>query len=228
MHSSPPTREAADKMCAHSRDSDGCGTTESSLAVPSYGNSGAAPMLPTQGRGHDGCSQTTSGTDMKRLLLASTLAALSTISPLAATTGHAQSVHQCATEAGTSFQSMPCPAGTDVTLPTSAAGDEDGADTATLPPVLSAPPASDSRRSALRIGASDMHVLNNRAWGKPQRITRNRVARAWHEHWSYAAGARDAARLHFINGRLASVDEVETQAPVVTAAPELLAEAEAP
>ena len=186
-------------------------------------------MLPAQGRGHDWHSQTTSGTDMKRLLLTSTLTVLSAISMLAATVGHAQSVHQCATETGVSFQSMPCPvAAADVPLRSSATGNEDSADNATLPRGLSEPRATDSRRSTLRIGASDMQVLNNRAWGKPQRITRNRVARAWHEHWNYATGTDGAMRLHFINGRLASIEDVEPPVPAVTPTPELLAEARAP
>ena len=186
-------------------------------------------MLPAQGRGHDWHSQTTSGTDMKRLPLTSTLTVLSAISMLAATVGHAQSVHQCATETGVSFQSMPCPvAAADVPLRSSATGNEDSADNATLPRVLSEPRPTDSRRSTLRIGASDMQVLNNRAWGKPQRITRNRVARAWHEHWKYESANNGTTQLNFINGRLASIEDVEPPAPAVTATPELLAEARAP
>jgi hypothetical protein len=73
--------------------------------------------------------------------------------------------------------------------------------------------SSEAARGKLQIGIPDLLVLNNRHWGKPQRITRNRETRAWHEYWHYE-GANGGTQLHFINGRLASVADVEPPAPV--------------
>ena len=56
---------------------------------------------------------------------------------------------------------------------------------------------------------SDLQVLNNRFWGKPQRITRNRAPRAWHEYWKYEAGANRGKQLHFINGKLVGIEDLE-------------------
>ena len=70
-----------------------------------------------------------------------------------------------------------------------------------------------SRNDKLQTGMSDLQVLNNRRWGKPQRITRNRDARAWHEQWSYETGANGGRQLHFINGLLASVDDLVPPGP---------------
>ena len=58
-----------------------------------------------------------------------------------------------------------------------------------------------------------MHVLNHRHWGKPQRITRNRELRAWHETWNYEKGENAGTQLHFINGRLAEIADPEITTP---------------
>ena len=58
---------------------------------------------------------------------------------------------------------------------------------------------------------SDLQVLNHRRWGKPQRITRNRQARAWREVWSYPNGPSGDTRLHFVNGMLASVANLQIE-----------------
>jgi hypothetical protein len=70
-----------------------------------------------------------------------------------------------------------------------------------------------AKRERLQSGMSDMQVLNHRRWGKPQRITRNREARAWHEHWLYESGANAGSQLHFINGRLAEIADPEPYVP---------------
>ena len=62
---------------------------------------------------------------------------------------------------------------------------------------------------ALVDGMSDLQVLNNRFWGKPQRITRNRAPRAWHEYWKYEAGANRGKQLHFINGKFVGIEDLE-------------------
>ena len=51
-------------------------------------------------------------------------------------------------------------------------------------------------------------VLNNRRWGTPQRITRKREARVWHEYWKYESGPDGGHQLHFINGRLAGAEAI--------------------
>ncbi len=66
-----------------------------------------------------------------------------------------------------------------------------------------------TNRAELRTGMSDIEVLNNRQWGRPLRITRSREARAWHEFWEYEKPDTGARRLHFVNGALAGVDEIQ-------------------
>lgn len=60
---------------------------------------------------------------------------------------------------------------------------------------------------------SDLQILNNRRWGKPQHISRNRDARTWHEYWDYRTGANGGKQLHFINGALAGIEDLEYLAP---------------
>ena len=76
--------------------------------------------------------------------------------------------------------------------------------------------ANDVSQDKLQVGISDLLVLNNRRWGKPQRITRSREARTWHEYWNYATGVNGGKQLHFVNGRLASVADIEPPAPAVS------------
>jgi hypothetical protein len=70
-----------------------------------------------------------------------------------------------------------------------------------------------AKREGLQAGMSDLQVLNHRRWGKPQRITRNRDTRSWHEHWNYENGANAGTKLHFVNGRLADIAEPEPYMP---------------
>ncbi|MEO8386224.1 MAG: hypothetical protein ABI583_13335 [Betaproteobacteria bacterium] len=64
----------------------------------------------------------------------------------------------------------------------------------------------DNTRLELELGSLDLHVLNNRRWGKPQRIKRSREPRAWHEYWDDETGPNAGTQLHFINGRLAGAE----------------------
>ena len=79
------------------------------------------------------------------------------------------------------------------------------------------PDPKDSTRTEIQLGTLDLHVLNNRRWGKPQRITRSREARAWHERWAYQAGPNAGMQLHFVNGRLAGVEGIEPPASTLGA-----------
>ncbi|MCY7389388.1 MAG: DUF2845 domain-containing protein [Burkholderiales bacterium] len=75
----------------------------------------------------------------------------------------------------------------------------------------------DTTRAEFQLGVLDLHVLNNRRWGKPQRITRSREARAWHEYWAYQTGPNAGMQLHFVNGRLAGVENTDPPAPEASA-----------
>jgi hypothetical protein len=67
------------------------------------------------------------------------------------------------------------------------------------------------RRTTLTLGMSDDEVLNLPGWGRPNRITRARMPRTWHEEWTYGPSAAGERRLHFANARL--VDIVDKPPP---------------
>ena len=48
---------------------------------------------------------------------------------------------------------------------------------------------------------SDDEVLNLPGWGRPSRITRVKIARAWHEEWTYGQTETGARHLYFANAR---------------------------
>ena len=120
-----------------------------------------------------------------------------TIAFLVPIAAHAEGAIKCVTGSSVSFQDTAC------------AGE--GAEAQPLPPDPSVVTAS---RGKLQVGVSDLLVLNNRRWGTPQRITRKREARVWHEFWNYASGAEGGHQLHFINGRLAGAEVIPP--PVAT------------
>ena len=165
----------------------------------------------------------TTGSDMQRFLipLATTLLAISVC--------HAEAGFLCAADNGVTRRAQLCAEG-DATVqrlkhendaeasPPSAPAK---ATIASGPLAGPAPPnrapaerlTIDSRRDELLAGMTDLEVLNNRRWGKPQRIARNREARGWHEHWSYDTGANGGKQLHFINGTLDRVENIAPPAP---------------
>ena len=148
----------------------------------------------------------------------------------------AQTVIKCTSKIGVLYQATPCAedAVSVVVVPSPAiidsapvlgpvAGPAPPAQ-ATSTPATAAPqalaPTTDAevlakpaKRQKLSAGISDMHVLNHRHWGKPQRITRNRELRAWHETWNYEKGENAGTQLHFINGRLAEIADPEITTP---------------
>ncbi|MEP7155519.1 MAG: hypothetical protein ABI905_07080 [Betaproteobacteria bacterium] len=148
---------------------------------------------------------------------------------LAASVCHAKDdVFKCTTPAGVSFQSTPCDAGAAMAKVSSAARhDQDVDEEDDGVPVVKAAPSGNtgrvsifSRTDRLSPGMSDLQVLNNRRWGKPQRITRNRETNVgWHEYWSYQTGANGGQQLHFVNGVLADVDAIE---PVAAEKPSMV------
>jgi hypothetical protein len=152
----------------------------------------------------------------------------------------AEAIVKCANSAGVAYQTSPCAEGNVTSLITTPVarvnevGNEPDATTVMRPIAGPAPPAISkpgsanevvqipaapikaeipAKRERLQSGMSDMQVLNHRRWGKPQRITRNREARAWHEHWLYESGANAGSQLHFINGRLAEIADPEPYVP---------------
>lgn len=178
-----------------------------------------------------GSRYNTTGPTMKRFLIPLT-AVLFTVPAC-----FAESVFKCTTESGVTFQSTPCTEGltTVLVIPPSAKAEAnlneaEDADklrpvAGPLPPLAAQPtPVAAQpiravlhfRGDELRPGISDMQVLNNRRWGKPQKITRNRAPLAWHEYWTYDTGANGGKQLHFVNGKLAKVDDLQQPVRVVT------------
>ena len=166
--------------------------------------------------------QTTIGIHMK-LVIAPLVAAL-----LVATACMAESVIKCTSESGVTYQSTPCTDGaTRVVLlqpPAKADLHADVDVTTVLPMPLQGPTEAKSSRDELQVGITDLQVLNHRRWGKPHRITRNRDARAWHERWTYNTGANGGKQLHFVNGKLAAITDLEPSLPPVNSASVLLFE----
>ncbi len=138
------------------------------------------------------------------------------VSPLS----HAEEIFKCNTDTGVTYQNQPCTEGTSILLlrsaPSKPDAQSDAEGVAVIPDQKPVPPPGRTALTGgeLRDGMSDMQILNNRNWGKPQRITRNRQPRAWHEYWNYETGANSGKRLHFINGRLARVEEQESPTQV--------------
>lgn len=150
-----------------------------------------------------------------------------------ATACHAEGVFKCtAPESGVSFQATPCAEGAVMVLalaPSARAPGRPAEDATAETPDSTAPfarVAIHSSRDQLHAGMSDLQVLNNRRWGKPQRITRNRDARAWHEYWAYQTGANGGRQLHFVNGMLAGIEDLVRPAPPVSMASAAIIEGE--
>ncbi len=174
---------------------------------------------------------------MKRLFITlSTPMLFSMVTPFC----QAEIIVKCANDTGVTYQTPPCAERAMMSLVSppvaSASGVPNELDAAPLARLIAgpAPPAMFkagfanasvqipaipteanilAKREKLQAGMSDMQVLNHRRWGKPQRITRNREARAWHEHWHYESGANVGSQLHFINGRLAEIADPEPYVP---------------
>ena len=178
-----------------------------------------------------GSRYNTTGPTMKRFLIPLT-AALFAIPAC-----FAESVVKCTTKSGVTFQSTPCAEGltTVLAIQPSAIAEanlNEAAETdklhpvaGPLPPLAAQPPpaAAQPIRAVLYSGGNELHpgisdiqVLNNRRWGKPQKITRNRAPRAWHEYWTYDTGANGGKQLHFVNGKLANVEDLQQPVRVVT------------
>lgn len=153
--------------------------------------------------------------------------------PLMSPACHAEVVIKCTSNLGIMYQSTPCADDTlsTVVVPLPKANNEVsilGPVAGPVPPAMPTPTHPNSttqlpaqktdievlvKRQELSAGMSDMRVLNLRQWGKPQRITRNRELRAWHEIWSYESGEHAGTQLRFINGRLAEIADPQTIAP---------------
>lgn len=169
-------------------------------------------MRPRHREGDHGFSSNVTGIHMKCFLLP--IAASLFVAPVAPVC-LAEGIYKCTSEAGVSYQSAPCASGVTkvlIVLPSDKGESRPGVDgpTAFVSSMPLGPTAIHTNDDGLQPGMSDLQVLNNRRWGKPQRITRNRDARAWHEHWNYEAGPNGGKRLHFVNGKLADVAALES------------------
>ena len=133
----------------------------------------------------------------------------------------AEGIFKCTAGTGVTYQSAPCTEGTlQVVLATPTtkldASVNDGISAATLAAPAPAKQSGISLIEAgLQPGISDLQVLNDRHWGRPQRITRNREARAWHEYWNYERGPVSGTRLHFVNARLVEITSIESPGQTV-------------
>jgi hypothetical protein len=59
----------------------------------------------------------------------------------------------------------------------------------------------------LELGMLDTQVLNLRGWGRPSKITRSKVNRAWREAWIYISPLDGQQRqLEFANGKLTAIE----------------------
>ena len=133
----------------------------------------------------------------------------------------AEGIFKCTAGTGVTYQSAPCTEGMSrvvLATPTTKqdASVDDGVSAATLAaPAPTRQSGLLSSEDELQPGMSDLQVLNHRHWGKPQRITRNREARAWHEYWNYERGPVSGTRLHFVNAKLIAIANIEPPAQSV-------------
>lgn len=134
----------------------------------------------------------------------------------------AEGIFKCTAGTGVTYQSAPCTEGiSQVVLATPTTKlDVSVNDGVSAVNFAATAPAKQSGllsgEDGLQPGMSDLQVLNHRHWGKPQRITRSREARAWHEHWNYERGPYGGKRLHFVNATLVAVANIAPPAQTAT------------
>ncbi len=153
---------------------------------------------------------------------------------LVASVCNAESVVGCADGGRVTFQETPCPEGAtivptsvSVSAPTARADAQPDDDTVAATPgrkALRYRYAIHSSHDELQPGMSDLLVLNNRRWGKPQHIARSRDEHGWHEYWDYKTGANGGKQLHFVNGVLADIDDLEPVSKPIRMASATMAE----
>jgi hypothetical protein len=120
----------------------------------------------------------------------------------------AQDIYRCTSPGETVYQGTPCAAGQRVTPLVVTRTHVPGRSSAAQP-CVSRPGGRASlpfRRTVLCLGMSDDEVLNLPRWGRPAKITRMKANREWQENWEYRAPAEAPRYLHFVNGKLASVE----------------------
>jgi hypothetical protein len=145
-------------------------------------------------------------------------------------------IHKCVTQGDVSYQSAPCPAGTDASTIIRAEAPRVADVTPPRPPppeiqknpgpqyaygprssgpmtaVITSSVAPERPRlplgtRPLQIGIRDDEVLNLPNWGRPLQISRNKANGVWREDWLYAASrGHDATTLHFTNGKLSGIE----------------------
>ena len=125
--------------------------------------------------------------------------------------GNAQEIHKCVSGDGVTYQGQPC-----VGNETAAAMTPPGAphaarsgssdSTPECAPRPQSPTRLPWRQATICIGMTDDEVLNLPGWGRPSRIVRSRERRQWREDWTYEARSDARRHLHFVNGKLSTVE----------------------
>jgi hypothetical protein len=122
----------------------------------------------------------------------------------------AEDIYRCTSSGETIYQGTPCAAGQRAT-PLVVARTHIHSPSPRAQPCASSPGGRASlpfRRTVLCLGMSDDEVLNLPRWGRPASITRTKAKREWQESWEYRSPAEAPRYLHFVNGRLTSVEAV--------------------
>lgn len=130
-------------------------------------------------------------------------------SPLA---GHA-AIYKCTDADAVTYQDQPCEnadasdfiVASVRTQPDARSPDAVDAGPAEAKP--EAPPRPHYESPGLELGMLDTQVLNMRGWGRPSKITRSKVNRAWREAWIYISPLDGQQRqLEFANGKLTAIE----------------------
>jgi hypothetical protein len=143
-------------------------------------------------------------------------ALLAVLAASAASSAGAQDIFKCIENGTTAYQSMPCANGqAETRMVVGGSRPRPEVQEATPPshPARPTPTLRWSgpwRRTTLTLGMSDDEVLNLPGWGRPSRITRMKLTRAWHEEWTYGQANVGERRLHFANARLVDIVDKPT------------------
>jgi hypothetical protein len=141
---------------------------------------------------------------MKRFLICVSIACVG--SPLAAYA----TIYRCTDGATVTYQDMPCKKGQASELIIASletdAKSESQTDRASTIETQSSTASRVARRNAgLTLGMLDTHVLNLRSWGRPAKIKRTKLPRAWREEWTYQSPQEGERQLEFANGKLTAI-----------------------
>ena len=134
----------------------------------------------------------------------------------------ASDIYKCRSGDAISYQSLPCARGQDEVRMTLGAAKPAPEPSAVAEPRPDAVAFNSTTRSplpwrnrSLALGMSDDEVLNLPGWGRPSKITRVRLPRAWQEVWVYGSATAGERELKFRNARLAEIGDTTAPATQV-------------